>query len=185
MKGRLCIFRPRPLPTTFLDLKSIAILLAIAAITWPVVKWLKIPAGLLLGGMAISGVFYLTDTFHAPLPDWLAVPGFLTIGAMVGTRFGSVSLSQLARLAWISLLSLFVSMAVSLLAALIGWKLLGFSLGQTFLAYAPGGFETMVLLAFLFDLNPAFVAGHHLVRYLGLVIVAPAIILRLTRQKKT
>ncbi|SNY91934.1 hypothetical protein SAMN04515647_2176 [Cohaesibacter sp. ES.047] len=166
-----------------LDMQSILILLAGMAIVAPLVKWFKIPGGFLLGGMAISGAFYLSGTFSAPLPDWLAVPGFLTIGALVGTRFGSVSLSQLAKLMGISLLSLFVSMSVSLIAALIGWAVLGFPPGQTFLAYAPGGFETMVLLAFLFDMNPAFVAGHHLVRYLGLVLIAPAVTARLTRDQ--
>ena len=164
-----------------LDVGSILLMVLPLCVLVLVVLRLKIPAGMLLSGMFVAGCFYLSGIYHEPLPQWIAIPGFLTVGIMIGSRFGAVTFRDLLRLSWISLLSLFVSVLIAVLASLLGAELLGFPLAQVFLAYAPGGFETMVLLAFLFDLDPAFVAGHHLVRYVGLVILAPIITARLTR----
>lgn len=165
-----------------LGLVSIILMVLPLLILVPLVIRFRVPAGLLLCGMFTSGTLYLTGTYSQPLPDWITIPGFLTVGIMIGCRFGAISLSDLLRLSGISLLSLFVSVAVSVGAAFLGAKWLGFPVAQVFLAFAPGGFETMVLLSFLFDLNPAYVAGHHLVRYLGLVLLAPLITARLTRK---
>ena len=169
---------------TSLDSVSLGLLVIALLVLVPIVLRLKVPAGLLLAGMATSGSLYLSGVYHAPLPDWFTIPGFLTIGAMIGSRFGAISPASLLRLSGISLLSLFASASISGIAAFLCAQLLGFPLGQVFLAFAPGGFEVMVLLAFLFDLNPAYVAGHHLVRYLGLVLLAPLITARLTRSHR-
>ena len=144
---------------------------------------LKVPAGPLLAGMAASGSAYLSGLVDAPMPDWFAIPGFVVIGAMIGVRFGSISPAALMKLTGISLLSLAAALSVSLFASVICAYWLDFPLGQVLLAFAPGGFETMVLLAFLFDLNPAYVAGHHLIRYLGLVILTPIVTSYLTRHR--
>lgn len=171
--------QPDPMGLETLGLMLLAVLLLA-----PIVQRLKVPAGLLLAGMFTSGSLYLTGTLTKPLPDWFTIIGFISIGALIGARFGCITLRTLLDLTRISLLSLAASvlMAVST-ASLCAW-LLDFPFAQVFLAFSPGGFEAMVVLAFLFDMNPAYVAGHHLVRYLGLVIFAPIVTDRLTRSQR-
>ena len=176
---------PSAVPDQTLDLASLGLLVLAVGLLAPIVKWLKVPAGVLLAGMFTSGGLYLSGVYHNPLPDWYTIPGFVMTGAIIGIRFGSVSLAALVNLSAISLLSLLTSLIISVVAAYACATMLGLPLGQVFLAFAPGGFETMVLLAFLFDQNPAYVAGHHLIRYLGLVIFAPIVTMRLTRAMRT
>ena len=166
-----------------LELGSLGLMVLAVLILVPIVNWLKVPAGLLLAGMVTSGGLYLSGTITAPLPEWFAILGFISIGALIGVRFGTITLSALIDLTHISLLSLAASVFMATSTAMLCAWLLDFPFAQVFLAFSPGGFETMVLLAFLFELNPAYVAGHHLVRYLGLVLFAPLITARLTRKR--
>lgn len=166
-----------------LGLGSLGLMLLVVLVLAPIVNWLKVPAGLLLAGMFTSGGLYLSGTITAPLPDWFAILGFISIGALIGSRFGTITLKALLDLTRISLLSLAASVFMATTTAMLCAWLLDFPFAQVFLAFSPGGFEAMVLLAFLFELNPAYVAGHHLVRYLGLVLFAPLITMRLTRKR--
>ncbi len=43
---------------------------------------------------------------------------------------------------------------------------------QVLLAYAPGGVETMTVLSLSLGLDPAFVAGHQLLRFLAVVLIS-------------
>ncbi|MEC7564009.1 MAG: AbrB family transcriptional regulator [SAR324 cluster bacterium] len=47
------------------------------------------------------------------------------------------------------------------------------------MAYAPGGLEAMIMMAFILDLDPAFVAAHQLVRYIGMILILPFLTQRL------
>nr|WP_321462378.1 AbrB family transcriptional regulator [uncultured Cohaesibacter sp.] len=169
--------------TVTLDLMHLGLMIVAVAILVPVALRLRIPSGLMLSGIIVSGTLYLTGVYHEPFPVWFTVPGYLTIGINIGARFASISVRDLVRLSGISMLSLITSAAVSGVAALLCAELLDFPVGQVILAFAPGGFDTMVLLSFLINLNPAYVTGHHLVRYLGLVIFAPLVISRLSRSR--
>ena len=174
----------RVLPDTVtLDLVHLLMMIVGVALLVPIALRLRIPSGLMLSGIAVSGTLYLTGIYHEPFPVWFTIPGYLTIGINIGARFASISVRDLIRLSGISLLSLVTSASVSGAAAVLCATLLDFPMGQVILAFAPGGFDTMVLLSFLINLNPAYVTGHHLVRYLGLVILGPVIITRLTRPK--
>nr|WP_321458417.1 AbrB family transcriptional regulator [uncultured Cohaesibacter sp.] len=166
-----------------LDLLHLALMIVGVALLVPIALRLKIPSGLMLSGVAVSGTLYLTGVYYEPFPVWFTIPGYLTVGINIGGRFAAISPKDLLRLSGISLLSLATSAIVSAVAAILCAELLDFPIGQVILAFAPGGFDTMVLLSFLINLNPAYVTGHHLVRYLGLVILAPWIIARLTKDE--
>ena len=56
---------------------------------------------------------------------------------------------------------------------------IGLPFGQLLLAYAPGGLEAMIMMAFILDLDPAFVAAHQLVRYIGMILILPFLTERL------
>ncbi|MCT4655940.1 MAG: AbrB family transcriptional regulator [Cohaesibacter sp.] len=142
---------------------------------------LALPAALLLAGMMVAGIAYASGMLAAPLPQWFQVPGFIVIGAVIGARFSALPFAMLRQMLGLSLLAFGSSALIAGIGAFLCALWLDLPFGQVFLAYAPGGFETMVLMAFLLDMNPAYVAGHHLVRYVGLIILAPIVTRRLTR----
>ena len=47
------------------------------------------------------------------------------------------------------------------------------------MAYAPGGLETMAILAFALHLDPAYVAVHHLARFMFVSLMMPIATARL------
>ena len=47
--------------------------------------------------------------------------------------------------------------------------------GDPRLAFAPGGLEAMTIMAFALNLDPAYVAAHQIARYIGLVLLMPAV----------
>ena len=81
-------------------------------------------------------------------------------------------------------LSFLATFAVSVLVAGLVTLLLGFSVGQTVLAFAPGGFDVMIVMAFALGLDAAYVAAHHAVRFIGLSVAMPLFV-RQRRKKET
>jgi len=66
-----------------------------------------------------------------------------------------------------------VGFGISLVAAYVVANWIDLPFGQLLLAYAPGGLEAMIMMAFILDLDPAFVAAHQLVRYIGMILILP------------
>jgi uncharacterized membrane protein AbrB (regulator of aidB expression) len=46
---------------------------------------------------------------------------------------------------------------------------------QTLVAFAPGALEALTVVAFQMNIDPAYVAAHHVVRFLALVIAVPVL----------
>ena len=67
-----------------------------------------------------------------------------------------------------------VALAVAALGAVAVAAATGRGVGQTILGFAPGGLEAMVILAFVLKADPAFVAAHHLARFVAMSALVPA-----------
>jgi len=134
---------------------------------------LRVPAGTLLGAMLASAALHATGLVHGRFPQPLIVLGFIATGAVIGARFRGTTLGTIVRTVPGALASILLALAVSAGFAAAGVWLLGLPFGQLWLAYAPGGVEAMAAMALVLDLAPAFVGAHHILRILGLNLVAP------------
>ncbi|MFD2032224.1 AbrB family transcriptional regulator [Ancylobacter dichloromethanicus] len=74
-----------------------------------------------------------------------------------------------------SLVALLIATAVALAFAVLGAWLADEPLPKVLVAYVPGALEAMTIMAFVLGMDPAFVAAHHLVRFLGLALAIPVI----------
>ena len=72
--------------------------------------------------------------------------------------------------AGLTLVLLLVTLALSLLVHL----LTGLNLAGLILAYAPGGLAEMSLVALALHVDAAFVATHHIIRIVLIILFAPA-----------
>ncbi|NBN64248.1 AbrB family transcriptional regulator [Microvirga tunisiensis] len=135
------------------------------------------PGGWLTGAFFVSAGLNGSGLLNTHVPDPLMIPCFIALGAMIGTRFADTRPRELLRLLAASVGAFAVGFVLSALGAVLVSQLLGLPLGQVLLAYAPGGLEVMMLIAFLLDMDPAYVAAHQLARYIALVLILPLVTL--------
>lgn len=133
----------------------------------------KVPGGLLFGAMFASAILHATGLVTALVPPYVLIPCFIALGASVGSRFAGSDLATLKHFLLASLGAFVVASCVSLVFALIAATLSGEGVGKTIVAFAPGGVEAMSTLAFAIGLDPAFVAAHHIVRFLLIGLLLP------------
>lgn len=137
---------------------------------------LRVPAGLLIGGLFVSAFLHGSGLVDGSPPQWLAITGFVILGTMIGTRFAGTSWRELGAICWVSLQSFVIGATIAVAVAALGTWLTGLDLLKLIIAFAPGGLEVMVVLAFALDLDPAFVAAHHLARFLLIALAAPFVL---------
>ncbi|OYQ32512.1 ammonia monooxygenase [Niveispirillum lacus] len=140
----------------------------------PGAQKLRIPAGVLVGPMLLSAVLHLTGLTAAKPPGLLVAAAQVVIGASIGGRFQHVPLMLIARTAGVAAGLTMVLLLVTLGLSLLVHFLTGLSLAALILAYAPGGLAEMSLVALALHVDAAFVATHHIVRIVLIILLAPA-----------
>jgi len=147
-----------------------------------VMRWLRVPGAWVVGGLLASAALLLTGTLDVQLPTFVIVPATIALAAITGSRFRPGDLVVLPRIAAAALGAFAIAVAVSALGALTVTLLFGVNIIQTLLAFAPGALEALTVLAFQMNIDPAYVAAHHVVRFFALVIAVPILARWLARR---
>ncbi len=134
---------------------------------------LKIAGGMMLGAMFVSGAFHAAGYAGGRAPTFFLIAGQILIGCWTGSRFVGFDWSRLLREGPSMLGAIGAAVAVSAAFSWSAATLLGLPFGATFLAYSPGGFEAMTVLAMALGFDPFYVAAHHLARFFMLNIGLP------------
>ncbi|MFD1703291.1 AbrB family transcriptional regulator [Methylopila henanensis] len=133
----------------------------------------RLPGGLMIGAFAVSATLHATGVTAAALPQAVALPCFVALGAIVGTRFAGLTPRIVLGLLKPSVASFLVASALALGFSLgVGWWL-DLPIAQVFVAFAPGGLEAMMLMAYLLGLDPAYVGAHHVARFVAISFAVP------------
>lgn len=144
----------------------------------------RLPGGLILGALVASTVLHGTEIAVVPLPPLLATLGLIVIGALIGSRLHPDNRGALVALLAPSLGAFAIGLVMSALAGLAAIFMLGLEVGKVALAYAPGALEALIVLAYQFDQDPAYVAAHHVVRFVALAITVPLFAKRIARRTR-
>lgn len=169
---------PPPEPTMFdgqkiVDLQGFALLLGgSVAVLW-LLGWLGIPLPGLVGPVLASAVLRMTGLVEGALPHWLIEIALVVMGSSIGSRFAGVTLARWVSVASLTLVGTLVLMGVSAVFAFTISALTGLNLMAVLLAYAPGGVAEMSLIALAIDVDPGFVAVHHVVRIFFILLCFP------------
>lgn len=169
---------PEGPPTTAIDL---AVLAAGVAVGIVLARLLRFPTPYLLGAMAASALMHLTGWSHAQLPEPLLLVCFWILGSSVGSRFAGVGIGEVLRVARVSIAAMAIMLGFAALFAAGVSALLQLDYLPVLLAFSPGGVYEMCLIALAFDIDPTFVAFHHLFRFGLLLMVAPIVLPRMIR----
>ncbi|MEM8823866.1 MAG: AbrB family transcriptional regulator [Pseudomonadota bacterium] len=159
-----------------MDFLPTLLLLAVAGLAGPLLVRAKVPAAWLLAGFLVSAVAHLAGWVEGRPDMRVLTAGFVVAGATIGARFAGTSLAALRALAGVAV----AVSAIGLIGSfLLSWPIalwLGLSHGQVWVAFAPGGVETMAAMAVALGYDPVYVAVHHVVRLLILFAILPLLL---------
>ena len=134
---------------------------------------LRFPAPTFLAPMFLTGALSMSGVIDGQVPLILLWPALIVSGAVVGARFAGTTLRYL----WSSIKAGLGGIALAIgITGFLAWPvswLTDLPFVQIWLAFAPGGFDAMPVLAFSLGLDPAFVAGHQLVRFVAISLALP------------
>jgi membrane AbrB-like protein len=117
----------------------------------------------------------MTGLVEGVPPHWLLDATLLVLGSAVGSRFSAIDRWVLVRLSGHAVIATALILSVTACAALATAWLLGLDVVTMLLAFAPGGVAEMSLIAVALNIDPGFVALHHLVRIFEILLLAPLV----------
>jgi hypothetical protein len=133
---------------------------------------LRLPAGAFVGPLIASALVHVTGWAESAPPPQLVAAAQVVIGSSVGARFVGLPLGVIARAMLLGAGATLIMLAVTLAFALVLAPLTGHPLILLLLAYIPGGFTEMSLIALGLGVDPAFVVSHHGLRVFLVVSIA-------------
>ncbi len=144
-------------------------------------KRVQVPAPFLIGGIVVSALGHGTDITPGNLPPCLLIATFVAMGCLIGTRFNGISRSEFRNALGAGVLATIVACILAVLAALAASSFVDVPIAALLLAFAPGGVEVMAALAVEANLEPAFVAAHHVFRLALLTVLFPILLSRASK----
>lgn len=152
-----------------------AMLIAAGATGWIISYVFNLPAGAMAGSMTATAALYLSGVVTYHPPDVMQSMAFWVLGSAVGSRFSTVSARTFFRVSKHALGATACMVALSAVFATLASAITGTPFLTELISFTPGGIPEMSLLAIAFDIDPAYVAVHHLTRIAILVIATPFI----------
>jgi len=145
---------------------------------------IKIPAALMSGTLFASGLLQMTDIASYKLPDASINFCLLILGASVGCRFAEKTVKEIANNSLHSVVATTILVLLGLVAAYVATFFVDTNILTLILSFSPGGIYEVAVIAIAFDLDPDFVAFHHIIRLLFILFTVPIILRVLSRFKK-
>lgn len=184
--GALAIGHPANIPTAgaahVAGPVDTLIMLAVGTAAAFVLERLGVIGGWMLGGLLASATLLLCGVVDGRLSLLVALPCMVVLAAVTGSRFRPGDLALLPHLAGPALIAFALAAAVSLVGAGFVSLLFGLNYIQTFLAFAPGALDALIIIAYQMNIDPGYVAAHHVARLLALIIAVPILARWLARK---
>jgi uncharacterized protein len=154
---------------------DLGLLVVLASAAGVALEWLRVPAGLILGAVLVCAGLQLSGIVSGAAPNSILIPANIILGVMVAMRFGDFSFRAFREALGEGFTGFLIAMAIATAGAAVASALAGLPLALTLLAFAPGGLDAMTLMAFALGLDPAYVGAHQIARYIGMVLLMPAV----------
>ncbi len=145
---------------------------------------IRIPAALLSGTLFASGLLQITDIASYKLPDETVNFCLLILGSSVGCRFAEKTVKEIANNSLHSIVATSILVVLGLVAAYVATFFVETNILTLILSFSPGGIYEVAVIAIAFDLDPDFVAFHHIIRLLFILFIVPLFLKVLEKIKK-
>ncbi len=145
---------------------------------------IKVPAALLSGTLFASGLLQITEIASYKLPETSINFCLLILGASVGCRFAEKTIKEIANNSLHSIVATTILVLLGLFAAYIATFFVETNILTLILSFSPGGIYEVAVIAIAFDLDPDFVAFHHIIRLLFILFTVPVFLKILEKIKR-
>ena len=162
---------------------NLLILLGVSILLILLFDKIGVPAALLSGTLVASGILQISEIASYKLPEQSIDFCLLILGASVGCRFADKSLNEVIKNTFHSFVATTVLVVLGLIAAFIATYFVDTNFLTLLLSYCPGGIYEVAVIAIAFNLDPNFVAFHHIIRLLMILFIVPVIIKILDKKK--
>ena len=149
-----------------LDHSVVLIFILTAAAGYFLGRLARLPMAHLLGPLLLSAALHLSGVIDIPRINEFVLIAQLVIGGGVGARLGQVRVRKLAGYLGDAVVNVVIIVSVYLLVAVLLVQVMEVGFLDILLAFIPGGFYEVTLLALLFGFDVAFVTFHHTIRVL-------------------
>jgi len=135
----------------------------------------RLPAAAMMGPMLCSAAVHLAGFTDSQPPYVITAAAQVVLGSAIGQRFSGTSVRTIAVTAAHGAVATLMMLLLAIAFAAAVAPFTGQSFAALVLAYAPGGFAEMSLVALALSVDAAFVASHHLIRIMFVITLAPLI----------
>ena len=162
-----------------IGLVDAAMLIAIGYLGWWGAVRVRLVGAAIVGPMLLSALAHAGGLTAAQVPFEIMTVAQITVGAMLGAQFRGLTWRELVRPVALGLVFSAGLIVVTLGLVTGVAALTGFRPTAVLLAFAPGGQVELNLLAFLLQLDVAYVALHHLLRLAVVMLTTQLLVRRL------
>ncbi len=139
---------------------------------------LRVPGGAMIGPLVLGvALQFLLPADHV-IPAWLLAASYAVVGWRIGLSFTADLVRAALQARYTILLSSLAIMAVCLLLALGLTMVAPLDFMTALLAIAPGGMDSIAIIANEVDVDFAFVSTLQVVRFVAVLAVTPLIVRR-------
>jgi uncharacterized protein len=157
------------------DLGGLAATAAVAVAGGVLGQVARLPAGVLLGPLALGAVLNVFGLIRIELPPVVLIASFALIGWSVGLRFTGDVLSAAARALPQSIGGTVLLMAFCGLVAWLLVALLHIDPLTAYLATSPGGLDAAAIIAASAKVDMPFIMAVQSVRLIALIVIGPPV----------
>lgn len=162
-----------PGATAPLSLMDWALLIGCAVIGFSIGRRFTRIGGIMVFPLVLSAVVHIAGLSETGPPSWLVVLMQVIIGSIVGSRFAGITGAEFRATAFQALVWAAIMLGFAMAMAMIAVNVVDVSLPALVLAFAPGGFAEMTILAYAIGIEVAFVVSCHVFRAVSVLLVAP------------
>lgn len=141
----------------------------------------RLPGGMMLGALLASALVYVTGVVSVRVPPEMADFGMVILGVLIGSRVNKQHRGIIIELLPVALMAFIIGAGSAGGVCALVWLVTGLHPAQIALAFAPGALEALTVIAFSLGVDPAYVASHHVVRFMMIALVVPFLARSLNR----
>jgi hypothetical protein len=154
------------------DPGDLGLLAALGLAGYVLARGLRLPAATFVGPLLGSAAGHILGWIAVDPPAVLMALAQLVLGSAVGARFSGAPLALIGRTLLLGAGATVIMLLITLAFGGALSALTGHPLTLLLLAFIPGGFTEMSLIALAMGVDPAFVVTHHSLRVFLVVLIA-------------